>query len=240
MLDVPADPLMAQYGGRVVAMADRDEDDDGQETRTERRRRETHETLLDSTLQLVVERGVNGFSVTDVVNLADVAGGTFYNHFADRDEAIRELVRRAVSENSVSIDDVSDDEPVGRVLATFLVNGLRSMRDLEFARLADSVIHSHIWPLDDTPPPALVILRAAERDGAVPETARVELCYRLLAGLANGHARAVLAGVDTELRDLAGAVALITASMLDLDADELTATAVDLADRLVAVGVDGG
>ncbi len=205
--------------------------------RTERRRRETHHSLLEATLRLLIDEGVAGFSVTDVVDRADVAGGTFYNHFGDRDEAIREVVGRIVADNSARVAELAGDDPLDGFIATWLVNAHRSMTDLDFARMVDNVIHSHIWPMADAPPPALVQLQRARAMGRVRCTENeVEVCYLLVAGLASGHAKAALAGVAADLSELSGPVVATMASVLGADEQALTETV----DRMMPalLGVD--
>jgi len=65
----------------------------GETTRTERRRRHTHDVLLNAGFEIVGERGVSGWPISDVAERADVALGSFYNHFADREDFIDALIR---------------------------------------------------------------------------------------------------------------------------------------------------
>ena len=57
-------------------------------TRTERRRLETRASLLDAVIDLLLEQQDSRLSSTDIAEAADVAVGTFYNHFLSVDEAI--------------------------------------------------------------------------------------------------------------------------------------------------------
>ena len=52
-----------------------------------------HNCLADAVYDLIVERGDEAFSVTDIAQRADVAQGTFYNHFHDKEEAIDAALR---------------------------------------------------------------------------------------------------------------------------------------------------
>lgn len=54
------------------------------ETRTERRRRQTRHGLLEAGIESIAAAGVEGVTIAMVTEHADVALGTFYNHFADR------------------------------------------------------------------------------------------------------------------------------------------------------------
>ena len=208
------------------------------ENRTERRRRETHESLLDATLRLLIDNGAAGFSVTDVVDLADVAGGTFYNHFGDRDEAIREVVSRIIAQNAGQVEMLAGDDPLDGFVALWLVNANRSLRDLEFARMVDNVIHSHLWPLGDSAPPALVMLHEARTVGRIhctPE--QVELCYLIVAGAASGHAKASLSGVTDALGELSDTIVATMVSTLGVDGEAMAALIERMTAELAGVEV---
>jgi AcrR family transcriptional regulator len=66
-------------------------------TRTERRKRRTRAALLDSARELLAEHGP-GISVTSITERADVAAGSFYNYFADKQDILREAAREAFRE----------------------------------------------------------------------------------------------------------------------------------------------
>jgi AcrR family transcriptional regulator len=80
--------------------------------RFDRRRARTRQALMDAGRTLLAERHVDGVSVDEIVAAADVAKGSFYNHFADKDVFAREIgsmVRRqaelAVNEANVGVED---------------------------------------------------------------------------------------------------------------------------------------
>lgn len=69
--------------------------------RVDRRRARTRAALLQAGRTLLASRDVQGLSVDEIVAAADVAKGSFYNHFADKDVFAREIgaaVRRQVEE----------------------------------------------------------------------------------------------------------------------------------------------
>jgi AcrR family transcriptional regulator len=57
-------------------------------SRHERRRRQTRQLLMQTTLQLVLEKGYAGVSIQDITDRADLGRGTFYIHFKDKDEVV--------------------------------------------------------------------------------------------------------------------------------------------------------
>jgi len=80
--------------------------------KTDRRRDRTRTALMNAGRSLFAARHVDGVSVDEIVAAAEVAKGSFYNHFADKDVFAREIaaaVRRqaeqAVMEANVGIED---------------------------------------------------------------------------------------------------------------------------------------
>jgi len=59
-----------------------------QPRRDDRRVRRTHAALRGALVDLIVERGWDGFSVQDLCERADVGRSTFYLHFADKEEVL--------------------------------------------------------------------------------------------------------------------------------------------------------
>lgn len=73
----------------------------GVSRRTDRRKVKTRAALLDAGRSLLATRHIDGVSVDEIVATADVAKGSFYNHFTDKDVFAREIgaaVRRQVEE----------------------------------------------------------------------------------------------------------------------------------------------
>ena len=58
--------------------------------RVDRRRARTRAALLKAGRTLLASRDVQGLSVDEIVAAADVAKGSFYNHFTDKDMFARE------------------------------------------------------------------------------------------------------------------------------------------------------
>jgi AcrR family transcriptional regulator len=57
-------------------------------SRHTRRRLQTRQRLIQTTLQLVLERGYNAISIQDITDQADLGRGTFYIHFRDKQEVV--------------------------------------------------------------------------------------------------------------------------------------------------------
>jgi AcrR family transcriptional regulator len=94
------------------------------ENRMDRRKARTREALLRAGLQLFGARSVDGVSIDEIVGAADVAKGSFYNHFQDKEALAQEIgrhVRQVVEELVAEINrDVADPaERVARALCGF-------------------------------------------------------------------------------------------------------------------------
>ncbi|MDD3836661.1 MAG: helix-turn-helix domain-containing protein [Phenylobacterium sp.] len=93
--------------------------------RTDRRRARTRAALLRAGQALFAARSVDGVSIDDIVAAADVAKGSFYNHFPDKEalaRAIGEEVRRAAEALAAEVGAGFDDpaERVARALCGFV------------------------------------------------------------------------------------------------------------------------
>ncbi len=91
----------------------------------DRRRVRTREALLSAGCTLFASRDVDGVSVDEIVAAAEVAKGSFYNHFADKDvfareigAAVRRQVELAINEANAGIEDAA--EHLARALCVFV------------------------------------------------------------------------------------------------------------------------
>jgi AcrR family transcriptional regulator len=60
-------------------------------SRRERRKREVHDRILNAAVQRFERQGVEDTTVDDICAAADVAQKTFFNHFATRQDLVREI-----------------------------------------------------------------------------------------------------------------------------------------------------
>ena len=66
--------------------------------RHERRRMQTRKQLIESTLQLVLDKGYDAISIQDITDRADLGRGTFYIHFKDKEEVVWTAFREMFQE----------------------------------------------------------------------------------------------------------------------------------------------
>lgn len=72
-----------------------------------RRRERTRAKLLGAARQVIGEKGVDAATIAEITERADVAFGSFYNHFASKDDLIDALISEAVAEHAMYVDGVN-------------------------------------------------------------------------------------------------------------------------------------
>ncbi|HEY7136922.1 MAG TPA: helix-turn-helix domain-containing protein [Acidimicrobiia bacterium] len=82
-----------------------------------RRRVTTRRSLLDAARRLVAERGVDGLTVAEITDAADVGFGTFYGYFETRDDLVDALLGQAAEELAGENDRLTGglEDPAERV-----------------------------------------------------------------------------------------------------------------------------
>lgn len=97
----------------------------------QKRREKTREQLLAAAERLFAAHGADAVSIDEIVGAAEVAKGTFYNYFTDKEDVARALAGRvyfAVEEEIGRVNDgVSDAaERVARALCIYQLFGRRN------------------------------------------------------------------------------------------------------------------
>jgi AcrR family transcriptional regulator len=89
--------------------------------RRDRRRQATRQALLDATHTLLASRSLDALSVDEIAMSADVAKGTFYNYFQDKDGLARELAAqvRARLETEIARANQGLEDPAARIARAF-------------------------------------------------------------------------------------------------------------------------
>jgi AcrR family transcriptional regulator len=87
--------------------------------RTDRRKREVRERILQAAFDLFLAQGVEATKIEDICERADVANRTFFNHFATRQDMVRALAeKRLVNIRDVLADRSGEPVPV-RLIGLF-------------------------------------------------------------------------------------------------------------------------
>ncbi|MEW5685369.1 MAG: helix-turn-helix domain-containing protein [Pseudomonadota bacterium] len=189
------------------------------DVRIDRRRLKTRAALLRAGQTLFAARSVDGVSIDDIVAAADVAKGSFYNHFPDKDALARALADQARLSAEALAAKVGDGiaDPAERVARAVCGFGRQALEYPEGARLMQRLFHGAAIP-------------------DAPMNAGVRADIR--AGLAEGRfsAMPLEAGVLMAI----GVVQMTVARVLDQDAPARAASlSADLAFGLLrGLGVD--
>jgi AcrR family transcriptional regulator len=96
--------------------------------RAERRRLRTRAALLAAAREAFASQGVDASTIQDITEAADVAKGSFYNHFDSKDSILRAVAEETLAELGRALDVLTEpmrDDPA-RVLAVCLRHTLRA------------------------------------------------------------------------------------------------------------------
>jgi len=108
--NMPA-PAMRRAGAKIRETSDR----------MQRRKVRTRQALIDATHSLLATRSIDALSVDEIATRADVAKGTFYNYFADKDALALELAKRVREriENEIANINAGIEDPATRIARAF-------------------------------------------------------------------------------------------------------------------------
>ncbi|MCK9248003.1 MAG: TetR/AcrR family transcriptional regulator [Solirubrobacteraceae bacterium] len=194
-------------------------------SRTARRKAEARRRLLDAGRIVIGERGVAGLRITDVTERADVALGSFYNHFESKEALVDEIVRDSLGEILSSILERTplDGDPAPIVAAsTRRFVGL-ALEQPDFARLVVSLDHADSVFMDAIEPAARDAIGQGVESGRF-SVVDLDTAVITLAAGAVALIRAIVEG----RHDVTDAPRLYTEQVLltlGVDADEAAALA---------------
>jgi len=104
--------------------------------RPDRRRLRTRGAILDAGITLFAARPMDSVSIDDITEAADIAKGSFYNHFKDKDELAREVSRQVRHEVERRVTEANRDiaDPAVRVARALCIFTLFAMEKPDRAR----------------------------------------------------------------------------------------------------------
>jgi len=89
--------------------------------RTERKKAQTRQNLVESAKKLFSKHGFAGTTIDDIANHADVAKVTFYYHFKSKEELALEIRRQCVEEATNYVEEQRQkDLPVEEMIQDFV------------------------------------------------------------------------------------------------------------------------
>ncbi len=81
----------------------------GATDRRTRRREETRAKLLDAARALFARQGVENTRINEITDVADVGFGSFYNHFASKEEIAETVFATTVAAQGAAIQEITAD-----------------------------------------------------------------------------------------------------------------------------------
>ncbi|HVO69201.1 MAG TPA: TetR/AcrR family transcriptional regulator [Aggregatilineaceae bacterium] len=81
-------------------------------TRHEQRKAATHQSLIDAARAVIVEKGYQRVDILDITERANVSKATFYKHFPNKEECVRELMQQGFDALIKQIMSVEGPTPV--------------------------------------------------------------------------------------------------------------------------------
>jgi AcrR family transcriptional regulator len=100
-------------------------------SRHDRRRERTRVALIDAARAVFAERGTEAATIQEITDTADVAKGSFYNHFDSRADVLRAVVEATLDRLGAALDCslAGSQEDPARVLAHSLYASIRACVD---------------------------------------------------------------------------------------------------------------
>jgi len=92
-------------------------------TRSDRRMVRNRKALLDAAEKLVAEKGFERVTIDEITETADLAKGTFYNYFDDKNQIVNELALTIRQDLAAEVRDAQSgiEDPAGRLAAGICV-----------------------------------------------------------------------------------------------------------------------
>jgi AcrR family transcriptional regulator len=101
--------------------------------RVARRRARVRADLLAAARQVFTTRGYQDATITEIIQIADVAMGTFYLHFRDKEEVLLALVKEGLAllrEHVHEAIETQHDQPLIPLMIRLLLRAASQQRDL--------------------------------------------------------------------------------------------------------------
>jgi AcrR family transcriptional regulator len=111
-------------------------------TRTDRRRERTRGKLTDATRELIAEKGVAGLRIQEITERADVALGSFYNHFDSKEAVVEAVIAESLESmtQTLAADPLEDAAELVSVAVRRFVG--QAYTDPEFASVVVHLNHA--------------------------------------------------------------------------------------------------
>lgn len=196
--------------------------DSNKQTRSDRRRAETRARLLGAARELFAEQGVGATRTGEITERADVAAGSLYNHFADKEEIVSALLGEIAEEQGALVDELTSEiEDPAAVVSYAHRHFVRlALRDRGFGQLVIRLDASHGLMRQILGPRAARDIEAGVESGRF-DVDDVSAAVYLSGGALIGTIAGIVDGVNK--KGVAEVHAAAVLRMLGLDADDAAA-----------------
>jgi AcrR family transcriptional regulator len=170
----------------------------------ERTKQANRTAILVAAREVFAELGFGAASVRDIVRKTDLATGTFYNYFPDKESVLRAVVEEAAGEARVRVQEARRN---GRTLDAFVRDGFRAYFD---------------YLIEDRLTSAMLSRNAGTIRAMFDEPSLVAGVEELAEDLRAGVAAGLIPDHDVEYMaaSMVGAAFEVGARMLDSDAPD--------------------
>jgi AcrR family transcriptional regulator len=157
-------------------------------SRVGRKRARVRMALLAAARQVLTTRGYREATITEIVQLADVAAGTFYLHFRDKEDlfsaVVQEEMRAIFEQIQAAIDDQPPEQVLVQVIRVALAQAYQQRDLFVFActepNAAHAIMHSAQAHLETL---LLPVLQRAQEQGLWQANESIKLLAHLITGL---------------------------------------------------------
>jgi AcrR family transcriptional regulator len=111
-------------------------------SRIDRRRERTRKRLLEAARSQIADKGVSGLRINDITEGADVALGSFYNHFESKEAIVDAIVAESLEELAETLATGALEDPAELVSSAIRQFVGLAYEDPEFARLVVHLDHA--------------------------------------------------------------------------------------------------
>lgn len=175
--------------------------------------------------KLIGSHGITGLKISDITEEADVALGSFYTYFANKDELVEAVVEESLAEMAAAVGITSEnrdqDPAVTTALAVLRVVGI-AFTDPDLARLLVRLDHADLVYSRAMGPDALAVVRAGVATGRFDVPDPTVVVHNVVAG-SLALIRRILDGEHD--RSVVVVQAELTLRLLGLGAEESAAVA---------------